>query len=221
MVVHYGGSRDAAAETTEEIEALGTRAWPLQADLRSESEIDSLFEAIRRQAGVLDVLVNSAASFECEPFEDIDSAAWDETQTLNLRAPFLLTQRAVGLMRSSGAGAIVNIADLSGVKPWKTFARHGTSKAALIHLTRATAYELAPVIRVNCVVPGAILPPPGVDEESEEWQKRGRIVPAQRTGHPSDVAGAVAFLIESEFITGAVLPVDGGEHLAAPRAALE
>ncbi len=220
VVVHFGGSAGEAQETVGEIEALGVSAWAMQSDLRVESEIERLFAAIADQIGDLEVLVNSAASFESEPLVEIGPGAWDEVLALNLRAPFLCIQKAAPLMRAAGGGAVVNISDLSGVRPWKNFAHHGTSKAALIHLTRAAALELAPEIRVNCVVPGAILPPPGIEEAAESWRKRGLRVPLGRTGEPNDVAETVAFLISSDYITGAVLPVDGGEHLAAPRALL-
>lgn len=220
LVVHYAGSEVAATEAASEIEDLGVSAWPVQADLRRRKEVERLFDAIRERAGRLDVLVNSAASFERARFADITVEAWDEVMALNLRAPFLCTQLATPLMRSAGSGAIVNIADLSGVRPWKKFAHHGTSKAGLIHLTRAAACELAPEIRVNCVVPGAILPPPGMDEDSDRWRELARQTPLQRTGSPRELAEAVVFLISNDFITGAVLPVDGGDHLAAPRAIL-
>ncbi len=220
IVIHYGGSKSAAAETAGEIEALGVSAWPVQADLRSPAAIGRLFDRVEEFSPNLSVLVNSAASFESEPFLEIGAAAWDEVQALNLRAPFLCTQRAAPMMRAAGGGAVINIADLSGLKPWKRFAHHGTSKAALVHLTRAAAHELAPEVRVNCVVPGAILPPPGLDDSEDSWQQRGDVVPLGRTGTESEVAAAVVFLACNEFITGAVLPVDGGEHLTAPRAVL-
>lgn len=218
IVVHYGSAEEEARETVAEIEALGVSAWPVQADLRAPAHIDRLFDRIEELSRGLTVLVNSASSFESEPFLEIDVASWDDVLALNLRAPFLCTQRAAGIMRASGGGVIINIADLSAFEPWKKFAHHGTSKAALVHLTRVSAHELAPEVRVNCVVPGAILPPPGISESGEFWRKRGDVVPLRRTGASGEVAEAVAFLVCNEFITGAVLPVDGGEHLKAPRA---
>lgn len=223
VIVHYGSSAAEAKETAAEIEGLGVRAWAVQADLREVAAIDRLFAEITDLDVGLDVLVNSAASFERAPFEEIDPGAWDEVLALNLRAPFLCMQRAAPLMRAAASpagGAVVNISDLSGVTPWKRFAHHGTSKAGLIHLTRVAAAELAPSIRVNCLVPGAILPPPGMDEDSETWRKLGESAPLRKTGSPEGLARAVAFLISNDFITGAVLPVDGGEHMSSPRAVL-
>ena len=218
IVVHYGSSEEAARETAADIEALGVSAWPVQADLRAPADIERLFDRIEELSRGLTVLVNNASSFESEPFLEIDVESWDKVLALNLRAPFLCIQRATAMMRAAGGGVIINIADRSAFEPWKKFAHHGTSKAALVQLTRAAAHELAPEVRVNCVVPGAILPPPGISESGEFWRKRGDVVPLGRTGAKGEVTAAVAFLACNEFITGAVLPVDGGEHLKAPRA---
>jgi pteridine reductase len=108
---------------------------------------------------------------------------------------------------------IVNIADLSGIYPWQGYALHGLSKAGIIHLTKVSAYELAPHVRVNAVAPGAVLPPPTIDPDGEFWQNMGARLPLRRVGHPDHVAQTVVFLAHNDFITGAVIPVDGGEHL--------
>ncbi len=108
----------------------------------------------------------------------------------NLRAPFLCSQRAARLMRRTerpDPALIVNIADLSGMYPWRGYALHGLSKAGIIHLTKVSAYELGPEVRVNAIAPGAILPPPNVDPEGEFWQRRGQQLPLKRTGHPDQV----------------------------------
>lgn len=220
VLVHYLDSEDGAQETARAIRNLGRSAHTYQADLADPGGIDALFGAIGRDHGKLDVLVNSAASFESAPFEEISSGDWDEVMALNLRAPFLCTRHAAPMLRNAAdgrPGAVVNIADLSGVVPWRGFAHHSTSKAGLIHLTLAAAKELGPRIRVNAVVPGPILPPPGEDPESEEWLRRGDRLPLRRTGDPADVGTAVVFLAANDFVTGETLIVDGGEHLLAGR----
>lgn len=218
VVVHFGRSGGAAEQTVDELASHGVRAWKVSADLTRPEEIDRMFAFVDSAVGRLDVLVNSAASFESAPLETIDVDAWDRVQALNLRAPFLCLRRAAARMRQSSRGAgesaaVINIADWSGLEAWPGFAHHGVSKAGLIHLTRVAARELAPAVRVNAVVPGAILPAPGVDPESEAWLGRSKRIPRGRTGEPEDVGRAVAFLAEHEFVTGAVLPVDGGEGL--------
>jgi len=218
VAVHYGSSRDAAERTAGELETLGVEAWPVAADLREPAEIEALIAAVTARAGRLDLLVNSAASFERQDFESIGVADWDRVLALNLRAPFLCARLAAPLMRASprsdGApGAVINVADLSGFEAWPGYAHHGVSKAGLVHLTRQMAVELAPAIRANAVVPGAILPPPGVDESSPAWRRRGEKVPLGRTGRAEEVGAAVVFLASDDFVTGAVLPVDGGEGI--------
>jgi NAD(P)-dependent dehydrogenase (short-subunit alcohol dehydrogenase family) len=218
VVVHFGSSSGAAERTVDELASLGVRAWRVSADLTRAEEIDRMFAFVNSAVGRLDVLVNSAASFESAMIDTIDAEAWDRVQALNLRAPFLCLRRASERMRESSrdageSAAVINIADWSGLEAWPGFAHHGVSKAGLIHLTRVAARELAPAVRVNAVVPGAILPAPGVDPESDEWLSRAGRIPRGRTGEPQDVGRAVVFLAEHEFVTGVVLPVDGGEGL--------
>lgn len=216
VVVHYGGSADAARETTTDIKSLGVRALAFQADLRDPAQIEALFQAVRAEFGRLDVLVNSAANFKKRAFEEIPLDEWEDVMQVNLRAPFLCTQHAARLMRAverpaDEPAAIVNISDLAGVMPWRNFAAHGVSKAGLIQLTKASALELAPQIRVNAIVPGAILPPSYMSPEV--WESLGQRAALQRTGDPAQIGEAVVFFARSDYITGAVLPVDGGEHL--------
>lgn len=218
VVVHYGSSSREAQATAEEIEQLGRRAWTLQADLRRGTAIDSLFESVRSACGRLDLLVNSAASFRRQPFDEINAEDWDAVHALNLRAPFLCSQRAARLMgqvsREPGeSAAIINMVDLSGHATWRDFTHHGVSKAGLIHLTKQCARELAPHVRVNAVMPGAILPPPGEALESDAWKSRGERLPLAKVGEPAQVVKSILYLAENEFVTGIILPVDGGEHL--------
>jgi len=217
VIVHYGSSAPKAERTVADREAPGVRAWSFGADLAHGEELEGLFEQVRA-VGRLDLLVNSAASFENAPFETIGEEDWDRVQNLNLRAPFLCMQRAAELMRTSPravgeAAAVINLCDWSGLQAWPDFAHHGVSKAGLLHLTRIAARALAPEVRVNALVPGAILPPSGVDLESASWRSRAERIPRGRTGHPEEVGSAVVFLAEHEFLTGVVLPVDGGEGL--------
>lgn len=222
VIVHYGRSEDAARETADEIRALGVPCWLGQADLRQADEIDRLFETLRAEVPRLDVLVNSAATFQSKPFLDITAEEWDTTLAVNLRAPFLLTQRAAAWMRDSSrpdgeSGLVVNLVDLAGVQAWCGFTHHGVSKAGLLHLTRLAARELAPQVRANAIVPGAILPPPGMDEDSEEWQAIQQRVPLRRAGSPELVASIIVQLVGNEFLNGAVIHLDGGERLTTVR----
>lgn len=224
VIVHYGKSREGAEETAETIRVRGNEGIAVRADLSDPREIAALFEAVEDRFGRLDILVNSAASFERAPFDEITVEAWDAVLDLNLRAPFLCAQRAARLMRRTAGrkgllgetdapGAIMNLADHAGVTTWRGYAHHGVSKAGLLHLTRIAARELAPDVRVNSVIPGPILPPSGESPDSEEWRARGERVPLRRTGDPAHVLEAVLFLTRNDYVTGAELFVDGGERL--------
>lgn len=218
IALHYGSSEDAARRTAGEVAALGVEAWPLQADLSRPDEIDALFAAAAAKAGRLDILVNSAASFRRRGFDEITAEEWDAVQAVNTRAPFLCSQRAATLIRRSRrpggeAGLIVNLIDLASTLAWRGYAHHAVSKAGLRHLTAVAARELAPEVRVNAVMPGAVLPPPGLEAASDGWREMGERLPVGRTGSPEQVGHAVVFLAENDFITGIVVPVDGGEHL--------
>ena len=220
IVLHYGRSEEAARRTQSEIEGLGVEAFPVSADLADPSQIEFLFAATQERFGRLDVLVNSAARFDRQPFDEISVEDWDRTMQVNLRAPFLCTQQAARLMRSverpqDEPAAIVNIVDLAGVYAWRNFTQHGVSKAGLLHLTRITARVLAPAIRVNALILGPIMPTQtkGVDET---WQRIVSSLPLKRAGGPEVVGQSVVFLAQNDWITGAALDVDGGERLIGP-----
>ena len=220
IVLHYGRSQEEAARTEGDLRALGVGVLAYSADLRDPDAITALFEAARAHFGRLDVLVNSAASFDRQPFDTISVEDWERSLQINLRAPFLATQQAARLMRihtrpEGESALIVNISDLSGIHVWRGYTQHGVSKAGLLHLTRITARELAPEVRVNAIVPGPILPPPGAEADSDSWARAQARVPLRRAGSPELVGEAVLFLARNDFITGAALPLDGGEALLA------
>jgi NAD(P)-dependent dehydrogenase (short-subunit alcohol dehydrogenase family) len=221
IVVHYRAAEAEAQETVEGARSLGVRAVAVRADLSRAEEIAGLLEATRQHHGRLDLLVNSAASFRSRRFAAIDADEWDRVHAVNLRAPFLCSQGAAQLMgtledRRGTPGLIVNISDLSGMTAWRGYAHHAVSKAGLLHLTAVSARELAPGVRVNAIVPGAVLPPAGMDEDAEAWRRIGSANLLQHPGHPEDVVRTLLFLAASDFVTGAVLPVDGGAHLLGP-----
>lgn len=213
VIVHYGSSRSGAEQTAEAVRGMGRESWTAQADLGEVGEIESLFRWVEEEPRRLDILINSAALFERQPIDEVTSEDWDRGLAVNLRAPFFATQRAARLMRRSAEGAVVNLVDLSGMTPWRGYTVHGISKAGLIFLTRAAARELGPEVRVNAVAPGPILPPPGEDADSASWRHRGDHLPLGRTGEPGAVCRAVLYLVGASYVTGVVLPVDGGEHL--------
>ena len=181
-------------------------------DLATPDGPGRLAAAFRGSFDRIDLLVNSAAGFERLPLAETDAAAFDEQMDLNARGPLLLTRALAPLLVRSG-GSVVNIADVGGgLVPWKEYAAYCASKAALVRLTECLALELAPAVRVNAVAPGTVLWPERVPAaQRRELERR---IPLGRVGTPQDVAAAVSYLAGAPFVTGAVLPVDGGRHLA-------
>jgi pteridine reductase len=208
VIVNYNTSADAAAATVADIEARGRRAVAIQADVSSSAAVAGLIAGTERAMGRLDILVNSASVFERTPLPQISEAEWDRVLGVNLKGPFLLSQAAAPLLGRDGGGVIVNIVDLSALQPWPSFAHHAVSKAGLLHLTRVLARALAPTVRVNSIAPGTVLPPEGT--AGEEGSER-RVI--EREGEPADVAAALLYLVQSDFVTGENLVVDGGRML--------
>jgi NAD(P)-dependent dehydrogenase (short-subunit alcohol dehydrogenase family) len=215
VLVHYGGSAEAATETVRDIKSLGVDAYAAQADLSKPEGIVSLFSTLREHFGRLNILVNSAANFQQRDLLEVSLADWQETLNINLTAPFLCTQAAVAIMRQNdpSGGAIVNILDKGALHPWPKYPHHSVSKAGLWMLTQVSAASLGPDIRVNAVIPGPVMKPAGGAMSDEDWAKVGQRTALQRTGSPEDVARAVAYLVGEPFITGTVIQVNGGEHL--------
>ncbi len=209
VVIHYRESAAEAAATVAELEALGVRASALAADLgeaRAAQELPGRAFAI---FGRLDVLVNSAAVWRPVPLRAVTPADWDDTMAVNLRAPFLLSVAAASLLPAGGV--IVNLADHLATESSPGLVPHSISKAGVVAMTAQLARQLAPNVRVNAVAPGAVLPPPGWSDEAQ--RRFVASTPLQRLGSPDDVADAVVFLVAATYITGVVLPVDGGRHL--------
>lgn len=212
QVVHYSSSEEEALQTSDEIAAVGVQTIRLKADQSDPAQVSGLFETIQAKFGRLDILVNSASIFQKADFLTLSYDEWQRTLAVNLTGPFLCTQHAARLMRANGhSGVIINISDNSVFKGWPSYPAHSVSKSGLLMLTKVTARALAPDIRVNAVVPGMVLEPPGFDEV--QWQRDAQRVPIKRPGCAEDVARAVVYLAEEDYLTGAVLTVDGGESL--------
>jgi len=187
-------------------------AAALRADLAEPGGPDLLAAAFRERFSRLDLLVNSAAGFEARPLEATDAEAFDAQFDLNARAPLLLTRALLPLLRRT-RGSVVNVTDVGGgLVAWGGFAAYCASKAALARLTECLALELAPRVRVNAVAPGTVLWP-----EAYGPARRRRLaarIPLGRAGTPLDVAESVRYLAEAPYVTGALLPFDGGRRLS-------
>ncbi|MCH8905840.1 MAG: SDR family oxidoreductase [Candidatus Heimdallarchaeota archaeon] len=216
IVLHYNSSDEQAIATELELKEFGVEVNRYKCDLSNGHDIKQMIHNIGENVGQVNQLVNSASMFKKQPFSEVTLDDWNKVMNVNLRAPFLLIKYVSELMiKNEGVdkGSIVNIADLSGVNAWYGYSHHGVSKAGLIHLTKVTARELAPHIRVNCIVPGPILEPAGSQMDSSGWTNLISKLPLERTGGPKSIGETVRFLFSNDFITGAKIHVDGGESL--------
>ena len=213
VALHARRSRAELAALIEELER--TRAsstLALEADLGDAGVLPDLVNASVARFGRLDALVNNAAAFYPTPVGTATTAQWDELLGTNARAPFFLAQAAAPHLAATN-GAIVNIVDIYAEQPLAGHAIYSMSKAALAAMTKALARDLAPDVRVNGVAPGAILWPDAGKNEAAQQALIER-APLKRTGSPDDIAGAVLWLLDASFVTGEIVRVDGGRHLA-------
>ena len=213
IAVGYVGNREGAEKVVRVVEGRGRRAAMVRVD---QAEAAACEPAVSAAAalGRLDILVNNAGWNIGIPFPDLDALTvdiWDRLQNTNTRGPFLLAKAAAPHMRKQGAGRIVNIASIAGLRPTGSSIAYAASKAALIHLTRCLAVALAPAITVNCVAPGLIEGtrmaqriPPAVAESVRKTVVLGR------GADVGDIAAQVETFCRADSVTGQVLVVDGG-----------
>ena len=213
VAVHYHGSREEAERTLADVHRLGVRGVALGADLTRAEECAELVARAREALDGLDVLVNNAGTFLPGDLRDTRLETWDLQHALILRAPFLLAQAFVaGGLPAGRRASIVNVTDARVRRSGRGHLAYRVAKTGLAHLTELLALELAPDVTVNAVAPGAMLPPPG--ESARAFEERvASVVPLRRAGGPGPVTDAVLFLLRQDFVTGAILPVDGGEYL--------
>jgi NAD(P)-dependent dehydrogenase (short-subunit alcohol dehydrogenase family) len=231
VAITYRNSKSEASQTITDIGAFDSRAMAIECDVRSEDSVRAAVAAAIAVLGRLDVLVNNAAVYETAPLDSLTLERWDAVFAINTRGPFLVAREALKHLRAA-EGRIVNIGSLGGLHAWATHAHYCASKAALHSLTQSMAKAFAPEVSVNCVAPGWIdleqsiefeQASGGEDQvphpfESEAEQRVGsqaaRLAartPMRRNGSADDVAQAVLFFAAGpHFITGQILPVDGG-----------
>ena len=211
VAIHHSSSVSAAQETVAQIKALGSDAVAIQADLSQAALTAVIIERAVTHLGRVDILVNSAAIFEPGSLADTTEANWDRHLAINLKAPFFLSQAFAAHVGRERRGHIVNIVDWRAMRPAADHLAYTLTKAGLITLTQSLALALGPNIQVNAIAPGAILPPPGQDQDYMD--RLAQTIPLRRPGSPDEVAKALLFLLDSDFVTGEVILVTGGQHL--------
>ena len=208
VFLHYHRSADEAESVADEARAKGVQAWTAQADLAEPDQARRLMAEALAAAGAIDILVNNASVFPSGLITDVSPEDIALNVNVHAVAPLVLIQ---ALAAQGSAGHVVNLLDSRITDYDRRHAAYHLSKRMLFTMTRMLALELAPVIAVNAVAPGLVLPPPGEDESY--LQRLAHTNPLQRHGHEQDIADAVLFLVRSRFITGQVIFVDGGRHM--------
>ncbi|MFV0360253.1 SDR family oxidoreductase [Tropicimonas sp.] len=222
VAVHFHGSPDGAGEVVDEIRRMGRNAVAIGADLTAEAEMQGLVAAAAGAlGGPLNLLVNNASIFEPDDIATATRQSWDRHLESNLRAPVVLTQRFADQAppiihdhrhEALAQALVVNMIDQRVLKPTPAFMSYTIAKMALWAFTRTAAQALAPRIRVNAIGPG---PTMIAERQSEEHFTRQRAACLlQRGANPGDIAAALGYLIDAPAVTGQLLCVDGGQHLA-------
>jgi len=215
VAICYRASATEAEGTVAAIRALGRRALTIQADLTQPDECRRAVAEAAAAFGRLDILLNLASVYVSKPYDELVDADWEAALAVDLRAAHVCAQAAVPHMRAAGGGRIVNFSDwvAASRRPRYTgYLPYYVAKAGVIALTEALALELAPDgILVNAVAPGPILAPPGTS--AEELEAVERATPLGRWGGADEIVKTVLHLIETDFVTGETIRVDGGRHV--------
>ena len=221
VAVHYASSADGAEEVADLIRAKGRKAVTLQADLLDEAAARSLVPRAMTALGPLTVLVNNASIFEHDDIATATRTSWDRHMGSNLRAPLVLTQAFAAQVPDPVAddagepvsqGLVVNMLDQRVQKLTPEFMTYTLAKMGLWTLTRTAAQGLAPRVRVNGIGPGPTLK--GGRQSEDHFQRQRAATILRRGANPADITAALGYLLDAQAVTGQMIAVDGGQHLA-------
>lgn len=211
VIIHYHQSAPDAEQTLRDLRSLGVSAEAIQGDLSNTGECERVVDTAVARWGRLDILVNNAGIWGPTPIGQTTVERWDELFNTNLRGAYFVTQRAAPALRAAH-GSVINIADVGIERPWSDHAAYLASKGGVATLTKALARDLAPEVRVNAIAPGLVLMPDDWSVQQSEAAAKSTLL--KRLGNPADIGAAACFLAAADYITGVMLPVDGGRLLA-------
>jgi NAD(P)-dependent dehydrogenase (short-subunit alcohol dehydrogenase family) len=215
IVLTWRRSKLAAETTAQALKKTGISALAIQCDIAKPDSVRKALKTAVKRFGRLDVLVNLASIYERNELAKPGSLeSWDDHVSGNAKAAFDLTLAAAPWLRQSGEGRVIHISDwtsASGRPRYLDYSAYYVSKSAIKALTEALALELAPQILVNAIAPGPMIPPEGLTRQEDRAVRKA--TPLGRWGGPQEIAKAVAFLVETDFVTGETIRVDGGRHL--------
>lgn len=212
VAIHYRRSGDDARTLADEIASRGGRAATVAGDLADPDVPERLIADAAAALGPLTALVNNASIFERDEPATVSADSWDSQVNVNARAPVLLARHFAAALPAGATGGIVNLIDQRVLKPTPMFFSYAVSKEALWSATRMLAQGLAPAVRINAVSPGPTLP--NVRQSADDFRRQQEAVLLGRGPSAQEIADAVRFLLESPSVTGQMLVVDGGQHLA-------
>jgi len=215
IALTFNRSRPEADHTAAAVRALGRRATVIQADVRQAADCERVVTATASELGRLDIVINMAGLYPNTPFAELTVDDWDQQMAVDLRASFLVSKAAVPIMKAHGGGRIINFSDWLSVSErprYPGYLTYYVAKTGVKALTEAMALELAAdQILVNAIAPGPILAAPEMSADQHAAVEKA--TPLGRWGGEAEIAKAVMFLVESDFVTGETIRVDGGRHL--------
>ncbi len=213
IAAHYNTSSKEANALVDDLRTQGSNAISVKADISKSDEVDNMIENVVNEFGSIDVLITMASYFKSTKYDEITEKDWDLQMSIDLKGTWLCVKAASKVMLKEGGGKIITFGDWAVDRPYKNFLPYFVAKGGIKAMTKILAVELAPSIQVNCILPGPVLLPEGYSEEKRKKIADSTLV--KRIGSPDDIAETVKFLIEgSDFITGALIPVEGGRLLA-------
>jgi pteridine reductase len=213
VAIHYNHSEAGALRT---LEACHGKGWLVKADLNDIDALSQMIQTVKQRWDHLDILVNNASLFEGVPFEQITMAQWDQMMNVHARAPFLLSQQLLPLLKAcqtqekpNQSALVVHLCDIGAERPLSGYAHYSVSKAALMMLVKAMAVELAPAVRTLGISPGQVIWPENYSEALRDQLKQR--IPMKDVGTPEDVARLLRFIaLEGTYLNGNIIAVDGG-----------
>ena len=214
LILTYHTSKKSAEESASYAKSKGRKVLIIKSDLTLKKDLADIVFKVKRAFGRLDILINMASVYERTPLKTLNLKEWDQSINSNLKHVYCLSLKAAELMKKSGSGRIVNFADWTAASKrprYKDLVPYYVAKTGVMGLTEALALELAPGILVNAIAPGPIVPARGMGKK--ETKEVIQATPLKRWGGSEEIAKAVLFLIETDFVTGECIRVDGGRHL--------
>jgi pteridine reductase len=210
LSIHYHQSSEKAEQTLADLRALGVEAHGIQGNLSDTAACERVVDEALARWSQLDILVNNAGIWGPTPLGQTTAERWDELFDTNLRSMYFVTQRAAPALRAA-RGVVINIADVGALKLWANHAAYLATKGGVVTLIGALAKDLAPEVRVNAIAPGPVLLPETWNESKNAATIKSTLL--KRLGSPEDIGQAAVFLATAGYITGVILPVDGGQRL--------